>query len=374
MSTSNHDQTPAEHSRTSASKTIKHWQRLAGDTSVRGQYKERPEYFEVIEELGFLPTVDEKGQHHWLHVRKTQLTTEQVAKFIAQAVGVPVREVGYSGLKDKFAVTEQWFSVQLPALTQPDWTAIFAVELTSISPRYAGGQVTLLNTVRSSKKLRRGVHKANHFRLRLTSVSDPAALQARFSAISNWIPNYYGEQRFGFGQGNIQQAEAMFAGKRIKDRNLRSILLSSVRSWLFNHYLERRIETVQTKLLAGDVFLLAGSHSFFTATDCNEEIQQRVASGDIIPSGPLFGDGESAAQAEALALEVEVASMFPELHAGLVASRVKPDRRELWLRLQDAHYQQISDSEVEVRFSLPAGSFATSVLQELGEFSAPRYE
>lgn len=352
----------------------KQWQRFAGETELQGQYKAQPDYFEVIEELGFEPIPDEKGQHHWLQVRKTELTTEQVAKFIAQAVDVPVREVGYSGLKDKFAVTEQWFSVQLPALNQPDWTSIFATDLTTISPRYAGGQVKLLNAVRSSKKLRRGVHKSNRFRIRLTAVNDVAELCQRFVAIANWVPNYYGEQRFGFGQGNIQQAEAMFAGKRIKDRNLRSILLSSVRSWLFNHYLERRLQQHGTDLMAGDVFLLTGSQSFFTATDCDEEIHARFASGDIMVSGPLLGDGESAAQNEALALETEISTQFASLHAGLVASRVKPDRRSLWLRLQQPECQLLNEHEVELCFSLPSGSFATSVLHELGDFSSPRFE
>lgn len=353
---------------------MKKWQRFAGRSGLHGQYKAQPEHFEVIEELGFHPSPDEKGQHHWLQVRKTQLTTEQVAKFIAQAVGVPVREVGYSGLKDKFAVTEQWFSVQLPALTHPDWDSLFATDLSTISARYAGGQVALLNAVRSTKKLRRGVHKSNRFRLRLTAVNDVTELCQRFDMIANWIPNYYGEQRFGFSQGNVQQAEAMFAGKRIKDRNLRSILLSSARSWLFNHYLEKRLQQYGSDLLAGDVFMLTGSQSFFTATECDEEIQARFASGDIMVSGPLIGDGDSAAKGDALQLETEITTQFANLYAGLVASRVKPDRRPLWLRLQQPKCQPLSEHEVELCFSLPSGSFATSVLHELGDFSSPRLE
>lgn len=350
------------------------WPQLQPSTAISGTYKAQPSDFKVREILGYTPTSDAKGQHHWLCVRKTQLTTVQVAKLIAKLVDVPVREVGYSGLKDKVAVTEQWFSVQLPALANPDWSALFASALANHGPHFAGASVELIEALRSGKKLRRGSHKQNRFEIVLRAVTDMDALLHRLQGRTLWVPNYYGEQRFGFGQDNIRQAEQMFAGKRIKDRNLRSILLSSARSWVFNHYLAERMALHGTDLIDGDVFLLAGSHSYFTADSIDTVIQQRYDEGDIQVSGPLVGDGESPATSAAMALEQQVIERFVALAKGLKSSRVKPERRALWLQPSDLQVTPVNLDSVCLAFTLPAGCFATSVLQELGDFQSPRRE
>jgi tRNA pseudouridine13 synthase len=104
------------------------------------------------------------------------------------------------------------------------------------------------------------------------------------------VPNYYGEQRFGRG-GNNLAAKAMFAGKRIKDRNKRSHL-SAARSMLFNAIVSARIEQgLAHQLLAGDCVMLraATPSSVKSATP-----SWRAPSGDVQLTAPQWGRGRLA--------------------------------------------------------------------------------
>lgn len=340
------------------------WQRLHAGPVVSGTFKQQHSDFIVHEQLGFAPEPVEKGQHHWLWLEKQGVNTAFIAKSLARELQIPQRDVSYSGMKDRFGITRQWFSVALPALAEPDWQGC-------IAGLFAAEQVRLLQHVRSHRKLRRGVHKANDFVLRLHNINDMPALQQRLALVaSSGAANYYGEQRFGIQRQNLNQALAMFAGKRIKQRDLRGILLSAARSWLFNHYLQQRIARHGNALLPGDVFMLAGSHSFFVAEALDATIAARVASGDILPSGPLFGDLPLVATDAAALLEQEILAAWPEYAKGLANARLSQDRRPLWLQPEGLEWQVLGADSVELRFTLPSGCFATAILAELGDFTS----
>ena len=80
-----------------------------GAPAVRGRIRTEPRDFEVDEVLGFEP--DGHGTHVLLQVEKCGANTAWVAARLAAHAGVPANDVGYSGLKDRRAVTRQWFSV-----------------------------------------------------------------------------------------------------------------------------------------------------------------------------------------------------------------------------------------------------------------------
>ncbi|RUO36357.1 tRNA pseudouridine(13) synthase TruD [Aliidiomarina sanyensis] len=341
----------------------------AGEVLPTGVYKSRPEDFEVIEQLGFVPEQNPKGQQHWLRIKKVGVNTEDLAKQLSKALRIHPRDLGYSGLKDKHAVTEQWMSVQLPALDNPDWSVWWTQNMTS--ERLRGGSAELLEVVRSSKKLRRGTHKANLFRLCVRDISNPETLQRRLEALAHVgsVPNYFGPQRFGRRGDNVTQALAMARGDHhVRDRNLRSILLSSIRSWLFNTYVHRRLTEGFPAITAGDVVILSGSQSYFTIETLDDVIRARHQTGDILVSGPLYGDGESPAQGAVKAFEDRVAADYPELVHVLRDARMKAERRALALSLSELRWDWLEEQTLQLSFALPAGSFATSVLTELGDF------
>ena len=71
-----------------------------------------PEDFRVDEVLGFIPSGE--GEHLFLKIEKSNLTSFDLIDRVASDFGLKPRDIGYSGLKDKQAITRQWLSLHLP--------------------------------------------------------------------------------------------------------------------------------------------------------------------------------------------------------------------------------------------------------------------
>lgn len=326
-----------------------------GRPALRGRLRVSPEDFSVTE----LPCVEPtgEGEHVWLWVRKRNANTPWVAEQLAAFAGIHPRQVSYAGLKDRRAETEQWFSVQLPGRAMPDWAAIGA------------DSFTVLRHARHSRKLRRGALRGNAFRICIRDLhADPVALERRLQLVAeDGVPNYFGEQRFGRDGGNLRTADRLFRNPaRRLSRNKRSLALSAVRSFLFNRVLSERVAAGNwNQPVPGDALQLQGSHSFFVATVIDTDLQARVQTGDVHPTGPLHGRGESPVQGESLALETRVLTTYPDWLQGLEAAGLKQDRRALRLPVTGLGWQHAAADVLELEFSLPAGAYATSVLREL---------
>ncbi|QSX29096.1 tRNA pseudouridine(13) synthase TruD [Shewanella cyperi] len=328
---------------------------LHGAPSVSADIRSRNSDFVVQEILPFLPSGD--GEHHLLHVRKDGLNTVQVAEMLARFAKVHPKEVTFAGQKDKNAVTEQWFGVRIPGKDTPAWT-----ELNS-------EQLTILSSARHNKKLRTGALSGNRFTLTLRNVSDMAALEARLALIAqSGVPNYYGEQRFGHDGRNLVQARQMFQGRKVKDRNKRSIYLSAARSMLFNEVVSGRLARIGLGLLDGDCVMLAGSRSFFVAEQWDDTLKGRLAEGDIQLSAPQWGRGQQLSQGAAAALETELLEAFTLERDGLEQAGLEQERRPMLLKPETLSHKIDGDTLV-LDFILPAGSFATSVLRELCQYT-----
>lgn len=300
---------------------------------------------------------DGEGEHLLLHIRKRNRNTEEVARALARHAGVPARDVGFCGLKDRVAVTSQWFSVWLPGRPDPDWSPIL------------GDDLELLGQARSRRKLQRGGLRGNRFTLLLRDVEGGRmALEERLAVVAEQgVPNYFGEQRFGSGGGNLAAAAAMFAGRRVKGRHRRGLYLSAARSFLFNEVLAARVaDGSWRRALPGEVLLLAGSRSFFVAEDLDDGIQARLASGDVMPSGPLWGRGELPTKGEARAVEAAALAAHAALREGLEEAGLRQERRALRLPVAELQWQWLGGGrDLRLCFSLPAGSYATALLREL---------
>ncbi|MFT4249565.1 MAG: tRNA pseudouridine(13) synthase TruD [Pseudomonas sp.] len=331
--------------------------RAFGMSVLAARIRTRPEDFRVDEIDAFAPHGE--GEHLLLTLRKRGLNTAEVARRLARWAGIGEVGIGYAGLKDRHAITTQRFSVHLPRRVAPPLEALQDEDL------------QVLHSVWHNRKLPRGALAGNRFTLLLRQVEgDPAQIEARLAQIAaRGIPNWFGEQRFGRGGGNVGQALAMFAGARVR-REQRSILLSAARSELFNRVLTRRVgQGSWDSALEGEVWMLAGSRSVFGPEPWNDALAQRLAAFDIHPTGPLWGEGEL--RSSAACLQDELAALDDEvslrLRQGLEQAGLKQERRALRLQVADLTWTWCEMDVLELTFSLPPGSYATALLHELGE-------
>lgn len=338
-----------------ASIELPDWPRAHGEPLLSGRIKQNPEDFEVVEILGWTASGD--GEHDFLWIEKIGQNTAWVAAQLGRHAGVPTRDVGFSGLKDRHAVTRQWFSVRRPSGTGTDWAA-FDVD-----------GVRILDIQRHGKKLKRGVHRMNRFKITIRDAqADSAALNERLSRMTSMgVPNYFGPQRFGRGARNLDLALALFDGRRMK-RPQRSIAISTARSFLFNEVLAERIRLASWNSgMPGDCFNLDGTNSVFVPEHLDEETTDRVARLDIHPTGPLWGDGSQQCTDQARELEMRVLRAHPTWTDGLSAAGAKMARRALRSQAVDLN-ATILGPDVVLEFSLASGAYATSLLNELGSF------
>ncbi len=323
-----------------------------GKPETTGAIRTTPEDFQVDEILGF--ELSGEGEHVCLHIRKRNSNTAFIAKQIARLADVKNMDVSYAGLKDRNAVTTQWFSVYLSNKPEPDWSQL------------NNDEIEVLSVCRHNRKLRRGTLKGNRFKIIVRDLQgNKETLEQRLQQIkTNGVPNYFGEQRFG--RNNLEQASAMFSGQiKVRNRDKRSLYLSAARSAIFNEVLSKRVAAGNwNQALPGDVMMLNGSHSIFQAELVDKTIQQRITEHDIHPTGPLWGRGQLATKSDAFAFEQQTVELFLDWCHGLEQAGMKQERRALRLPVADFSWE-IGLGSFELCFFLPAGCYATSVLREL---------
>ncbi|MEE2893882.1 MAG: tRNA pseudouridine(13) synthase TruD [Pseudomonadota bacterium] len=309
---------------------------------LRGSYRDAPEAFRVEEVSGW--QISGEGEHLLCEVEKTGLNSADLAERLAALCSARPADVGYCGNKDRHAVTRQWFSVRTPiGFAWPD-----EAPREEFDARGAGWR--LLTTARHGRKLRRGDHGANRFRLVLRLAAEaegglPSADVVR-AVLERGVPNYFGPQRFGRGYANLTRARRWAEeGARLPPRgNQRGFTISAARSLLFN-------EVVAARVRARTI--------------------ERCMDGDVaeanLPTGPLWGRGRSAT--DGAAAEIERAALEPWAlwcraleHAGL-----SQERRPLVLKPK-ALEVEVADDRLILAFTLAPGAFATALLPALGAF------
>lgn len=317
--------------------SLPNWPKAYPETQATAVLKQHNTDFKVTEIPLALPCGE--GEHVWLYIEKNGANSAWVAKKIADLAGVKEMDVGLAGLKDRNAITRQWFSVYLPKGATPDFKALNDAE------------ITVLEQSRHSKKLRRGDLLGNRFEIVLRDVQgDREKIEHNLGLIQQQgVPNYFGEQRFGHDGGNIESGRAMLAREiKVKNQAKKSIYLSAVRSLLFNEVLAERVRQHNwLQLIAGDV-----------------EAQQQ-------PTGPLWGRGRLASTEAALALEQSIADQYQALCDGLEHAGLQQERRSLVAKPELFSWQWLENNQLALSFSLPSGYYATSVLQECFTTSEP---
>lgn len=204
------------------------------------------------------------GEHRILKVRKKSLSTFELLSIIAKAFNLPPKSIGYAGLKDKHATTTQYLS--LPAKSTQNFHAIFE----RLAKEY---EIKLLDSTLHSNKLRLGHLKGNRFFVRTKKLNPTNATKLEFTfahIAHNGFPNFFGFQRFGIKGDNYllglslsQRKNAqispylsllaqlhpslanpqnpLFYTKRYS-RTMQEFFISSYQSFLFNGWLQARIQ------------------------------------------------------------------------------------------------------------------------------------
>lgn len=331
--------------------TLPRWEYAYGAPSATGIIKTKVDDFVVEEQLPFKP--DGVGEHAFVHIEKCGENTEYVARALARIAGVRQRDIGFAGLKDRHARTTQWFSVWLPGKQDPDWREIET------------NAIKILQTSRHSRKLKRGALAGNQFQITVRNFSgDQNVCEQQLKKIKyQGFPNYFGEQRFGNQGKNISTALALFDGSQKIKRQQRGIYLSSARSFLFNEILSHRVQTnCWNQALDGDVLMFSGSNSYFKIISPDDEILKRVENQALHPTGCLYGKGDL------LAIEAPIMSKQAKLALGLVKFGLEADRRVLRIVPQNLQWQFLDSQQLQLRFFLNAGSYATALLREVIDF------
>ncbi|MBE2897147.1 tRNA pseudouridine(13) synthase TruD [Pasteurellaceae bacterium HPA106] len=327
---------------------------LYGQPHHTARLKVEPNDFCVQEILGY--DMAGEGEFVALYVRKTHCNTLFVGERLAKFAGVGQRDWSYAGLKDRHGVTEQWFCLHLPGKPTPDFST-FTLD-----------GVEILQVTRHNRKIRIGSLQGNHFDILLRDVSESPALHDRLEKIQKCgFPNYFTEQRFGRDGNNLTQAQRWAAGEiTVRDRNKRSFYLSAARSALFNQVVSARIaQGVAREVLVGDVVQLCGSHSWFIAREQElAQVQQRLASGDVQLTAPMFGEQGALSEQAAQAFELSVLNEQTALCDLLKQARVKSDRRALCVLPENLTYA-FEPEGLRLRFTLGSGSYATALVREL---------
>jgi len=318
--------------------TLPQWPSAYPASGASGTLKHLNEDF-IVTELPLQRPCGE-GEHLWLEIEKNGANTAFVAQQLAEAARVPDVDVGYAGLKDRYAITRQWFSVYLPKGETPDLTQLQHPEF------------KVLSQSRHVKKLRPGDLHGNRFRIVIRDVTgERDTIEANLDAVaSQGVPNYFGAQRFGHGGGNVEQGRAMLAREiRVRNPKKKGLYLSAVRSLVFNDVLALRIQSgLWGKTLPGDVMDEAGR-----------------------PTGPLWGRGRVITTDQAQALENLVAERHAALCEGMEYAGLDQDRRALVASPADMSWEWQDANQLAITFFLPAGTYATSVLSEILDTTEP---
>ena len=321
---------------------------------IGGKIRQQSSHF-IVEEI---PIYDPQGigNHLYVNITKENLTTREVQLRLADLFEIKPEEVGKAGLKDKYAVTTQTFSVLFNDRASPEEVMPIIEDNIPVKVNWAKYH---------NNKIRAGHLQGNKFTILITEVagSSEEAKSIADRINETGLPNFYGVQRTGKEGENIYQGWLILKKKkRLGNRWIRKYLLSSYQSYLCNRYLVKRIEKgLFNTILPGDIAKKHETGGLFWVEDPKLD-QQRFESKEISFTAPMFGYKMSKPKDESLALEEEIlAEMGLDVQEFRV-QRVKGTRR-IGRVLPEITFSDHNEG-VQLDFSLPKGGFATILLRE----------
>ena len=329
-----------------------------GQKGIGGKIKINPKDFIVDEIPAYHPSGS--GEHLFIHLTKTGITTKQVQKVIANIFNTKVKDVEFAGIKDKHAVTSQYYSVWLLDKQDPELVHKLEEELPVKINSYNFHQ----------RKIKKGHLSGNQFNIKIRDIDmdieDALKKTKQITEIihQKGLPNLYGNQRFGIEGDNAQQGlEILKSERKVPNKWLRQFLLSSFQSHLFNYYIVKRIEAgLLDKFMQGDIAKKHDTGGMFVVEDKETE-QERFKNKEICFTGPMFGKKMTPAKEEALEFENSVMEENGVTAEEFKQLKVNGTRRTGIILPEIETYKEIDG--IRVKFNLPKGAFATIVLREI---------
>jgi tRNA pseudouridine13 synthase len=324
--------------------------------AIGGRIGAEPEDF-VVDEVP-LYAASGQGDHWYARLWKREATTLDLRDAVAEAAGVATGDVGYAGMKDKHAVTTQWLSVPVVRARPPEaWQLPDAFRVLEVS--------------RHNNKLRVGHLEGNRFSIRLVELEPraPARIGPFFERLAaEGIANYFGAQRFGTGQQNLSNALLSLRRGRLGPRagTRGKFLASVIQSEVFNRYAIARLALGRGRVLVGDVLRFRDGRTVFTVEDAEHE-QARLDRGELRLTGPMVGPKMKASAGEPRQLELAALGSLglDEAALGALARWAPGTRRDLSLWPSELQHESGADGSLTLRFSLPAGAYASLVIRTL---------
>jgi tRNA pseudouridine13 synthase len=324
--------------------------------AIGGRIGSDPEDFAVDEVP--LYAASGQGDHWYVRLWKREATTLDLRSTVAEAAGVAAGDVGYAGMKDKHAVTTQWLSVPVVRARPPEaWQLPAAFRLLEVS--------------RHNNKLRVGHLEGNRFAIRLVELDPraPERIGPFFERLAaEGVTNFFGAQRFGSGQQNLSGALLSLRRGRLGPRagTRGKFLASVIQSEVFNRYAIARSQLGRSRVLVGDVLRFRDGRTVFTVEDAERE-QTRFDRGELRLTGPMVGPKMKASAGEPRRLELDALGSLglDEAALGALGRWAPGTRRDLSLWPSELQHESAADGSLVLRFSLPAGAYASLVIRTL---------
>ena len=347
---------------------------LTTTPGIEGQFRNQPEDFSV-EELPLYETSGE-GEHAMLFIEKRDITTPRLVEVLSQSLGISDREIGVAGRKDRFAVTRQFVTVPARSLDSLDPEQV--TEQLQLGEQLGPGEsIRVLTVDRHRNKLKTGHLAGNRFEIVLRDVSVSAgepfevAQETCRQIDRSGFVNYFGEQRFGHSDNSDEVGLRLLRGEKSRrlNRGALRFTMSAVQSRLFNEWAAKRVDDeLAATVLPGDIMQVIESGGCFNVDPDEVATEQsRFDLRETVPTGPMFGPkmktpaGEAAEREKAIlesaGLTGDEFAKFHKVAAGA--------RRPLLVWPKNLTVKQTSQSVLEFSFTLPAGTYATSLLREV---------
>ena len=326
--------------------------------ALGGRIRSTPDDFWVEERPLYLPCGED--EHLYIRVKKRGLSTPDLVLRLVSQLQVKAQTIGVAGLKDAQAVTTQMLSLQ-------------GVKAETVAAVPTDERLLTLEVLgRHRKRLRKGHHAGNQFRLVIRDVRERSEddLQELFDElVRRGVPNYFGPQRQGRSGTNFQLGAELLqdAARRNKmPRNKRIWFMNAYQSHVFNRIVAKRIETID-RVFLGDWAMKSDDGACFPVEQPEVE-QPRADRFEISPTGPLFGSRAPWATGVPGDIERAVVAELgttPELLSKAGAEcGFRGERRALRVRLNELSWS-LEGTVLTLGFWLPPGSYATSVLREV---------
>ena len=284
----------------------------------------------IVEEIPS-HTFKGKGNFFIMKIKKEYTSTMELIYTISKELNIDENQIGYAGLKDKYATTTQYISI--PLGKSRDHKIINSKT------------IQVLETYTSDQKIKLGDLAGNKFTITLKDI-DPNSVHVIYQNISriqkHGMPNYFGYQRFGRDMTFEKAKRVAYGEDHFSDKKIENLLVSTYQSYFFNSWLNKRIALSKEK----------GLNKLETIEGDILSLEDRKTITGLLP-------GRKIIRAKDKARNIEEKYDDEFLHQ-------KGSRRNAWVYPQNIQNKYIAEkNQMQLEFELPKSSYATVFIESL---------